>query len=154
MIRLAAALLLLCKPVELRSFVAKSNSKRAMLLEVTPKSLTLRESGAVLWSTGQGGFAVMFADDDSWVAVKGPYPVGSVLIAATRARAKPVWVDPLTALSDEEKKRVPVTDCGVSWFKGWKNTPQTLELTVDQGDAAPLTLYVEPSGRVIRERAR
>lgn len=150
MIALLVALLLDCKPVELRPFTANGNGKRGLTLEVKKTGVTLYEGRAALWSSGQGAFAVMFAADDSWVALKGPYPSGSIVIAPTARGAKPVAVDPLEHLTAEERARIPVTSCGAAWFKGWRNAVKALELTVDQGDAPPLTLHVSPAGAVSR----
>lgn len=151
MLALALAVVLDCKPVEFHPFTARGTTKRQLTLDVTKKGMTLKEKGAVLWTTEQYFFAVMIAEDDSWVAAKGPYPIGSIFIAAAAPGAKPVLVDPMQHLSEDEKKRVPETSCGTSWFGGWKNTPKVLELTVNQGQDAPaLTLRVKPDGSVSR----
>lgn len=147
---LAVSLLLDCKPVEQNPFTARGNTKRGLTLELTKKSMTLREAKAALWTADDYWFAVMFAEDDSWVAVKGPYPVGSIAIAPTSKGAKLTVVDPMEHLSAEERKRIPETSCGTSWFKGWKNTPKALELTVDQGAEKAVTLHVTPDGKVSR----
>jgi hypothetical protein len=135
---LLLALVLTCKPVDQHPFTAKGNTKRGLTLEVKLDRLTLKERDEPLWRTEQSGFAVMFAADDSWVALKGPYPTGVILIAETKKGTPPKTVDPLASLTPEERKRVPQTDCGASWFKAWKNDPKALRLTVDQGEAPPL----------------
>ena len=147
---LAVALLLDCKPVEQNPFTARGNTKRGLTLQLTKKSMSLREGSAQLWSVADYWFAVMFAEDDGWVAVKGPYPTGSIGIAPTSKGAKLTVVDPLQHLTAEEQQRIPETSCGTSWFRGWKNTPKALELSIDQGAEKAVTLHVAPDGRVTR----
>ena len=149
MLALAVALLLDCKPVELNPFTARGTTKRKLTVEVTKKALAVKEGSAVLW-TDQPWFAVMIAEDDSWVALKGPYPIGSIRIAPAVKDARPATVDPLEHLTPEERKRVPETSCGTSWFGGWRNAPGALVLNVNQGESPPLTLYVTPDGKVSR----
>jgi hypothetical protein len=149
-ISLLLALVLDCKPVELLPFKAEGFTRRKVKVEVTKKSVTATAGAAVLWTSDQPPFAVMIAEDDSWIALKGPYPVGSIRIAAAQPGSTLATVDPLEHLTAEERKRVPETSCGTSWFKGWKNTPRRLELTIDQGESPPLTLRVQPDGMVSR----
>ncbi len=150
MIALLLAVVLDCKPVELSAFTARGFTKRKLSVAVTKTSVTVLEDTRPLFTDREPPFAVMIAEDDGWVAMKGPYPVGVVRIAPTVAGAKLAVVDPLEHLSPEERKRVPETSCGTSWFAGWKNTRGTLVLQVSQGDAPQLTLRVKPDGTVSR----
>jgi len=150
MIALLAMLVLECKPVELTPFTATGFTKRKLAVVITKKSVTVTDASGPLFSDVNPPFAVMIADDDGWVAMKGPYPVGSIRIAPTTKGAKLTVVDPLEHLSPEERKRVPETSCGTSWFAGWKNPPAGLLLEVAQGEAPALRLRVKPDGTVSR----
>lgn len=150
MIALFALLVLECKPVELTPFTARGFTKRNVAVAVTKTSVSVTEGGKLLFGDDQPAFAVMIAEDDGWVALKGPYPVGNIRIAPVARDAKFTDLDPLEHLSPEEKKRVPETSCGTSWFDGWQNTRGALVLQVAQGAARPLTLRVKPDGSVSR----
>ena len=147
---LLLAVVLDCKPVELLPFTAQGHTKRGLKVEVTKKGVTVRVGQSVLWSTEGHAFAVMISEEDQWVALKGPYPTGSITIAPATVGAKPVTVDPLAHLTPDERQRVPVTSCGVSWFKGWRNAPRVLLLEVEQGEAPAVMLQVKPDGTVSR----
>jgi hypothetical protein len=149
-IALLVALVLDCKPVELVPFTASGFTRRGITVEVTKKTVTAMAARQVLWTAEQPPFAVMIGEDDSWIAMKGPYPVGEVRIAAATAGAKLISVDPLAHLTPEERQKVPETSCGTSWFKGWRNTPRRLTLEVDQGAAPAVVLKVAPDGVVGR----
>lgn len=150
MISLALAFVISCKPIDLTPFTVKGNTERGLSLSITlDGSRLLDASGELVWATSRFGFKVLFAADDSWVAFKGPYPVGGLVIVRTQKGALPVAVEPMSALSAAEQSRVPITSCGPSWFAGWKSTARGLALTVEQG-GPQLTLYVSPSGALTR----
>lgn len=147
---LLLTLLLLCKPIEPAPFVAKGNTRRALQLSVEEYKLQLTDNKGEVWSHNTTTFKVLFAADDSWVALKGPYPSGEIMIAPTSRDAAVITVSPLQHLTDKEKERVPQTSCGESWFAGWASSKKGLKLTVDQGAEPKLTLYVSPLGLVTR----
>lgn len=144
------ALLLLCKPVEPTPFTAKGNTRRALQLSVEEYKVQLTDNKGEVWSDATTAFKVLFAADDSWVALKGPYPTGDILIAPTTRDAAMITVSPLQHLTDKEKERVPQTSCGEAWFADWASSKKGLKLTVEQGSAPKIFLYVSPLGLVSR----
>ena len=148
---LLLALLLDCKPVELTPYTVKGTTKRNVTVVVTKDAATVKEGATVLFTEASAPFKVLLAADDGWVAMKGPYPIGSIRIAPVQKGAKLTTVDPLEHLTPEERQRVPETSCGTSWFRDWKGTPGELELEVAQGEAKPLVLRVKPDGSVSRK---
>lgn len=148
MLSLALALMLDCKPVE---FKPLSVSQHELALSIDEHSMTLTKGTATLWKDLPGGwFKVLFADDDSWVAMRGPYGVDSIYIVPVTANAKGKSVDPTEHLKPDEKLRVPDTSCGRMWFQEWKSTRRGLELTIAQGQKPAVKLYVSPAGAVTR----
>ncbi|MBL8951021.1 MAG: hypothetical protein JNK82_09610 [Myxococcaceae bacterium] len=150
MVALMLAVVLECKPVELRPYTVKGNTKRGVSVVVTEAAMTVNEGGKVLFTDEHPPFKVLIASDDGWVATKGPYPSGSVQIAPVKEGATLVTVDPLEHLTADERKKVPETSCGTSWFKGWKNEAAALELEVAQDRAPSLKVRVKPDGTVTR----
>jgi len=72
-----------------------------------------------------------------------------VSIAPTKKGAVPVTVDIYAALTDAERQRVEVTDCGPMWLRTWRRLAEGLQLTVEQGKAMPpLVLVVSPTGEL------
>lgn len=144
------ALLLLCKPVEPTPFTAKGNTRRALQLDVGEYKVQLTDNKGEVWSDKTTAFKVLFAADDSWVAMKGPYPSGEVQIAPTTRDAAIISVNPLAHLTDKEKALVPETSCGEAWFSDWASSKKGLKLTIEQGAGPKVTLYVSSLGIVSR----
>ncbi|GEM_PF-3247307 len=144
------ALVLLCKPIDPTPFQAKGNTRRQLLLEVGEYKAQLTDNKGEVWTNDSTAFKVLFAADDSWVAMKGPYPSGSVMIAPTIRDSAVIGVDPMAALTEKEKALVPQTDCGEAWFADWASSKRGLKLTIEQGTGKKVTLYVSPLGVVSR----
>jgi hypothetical protein len=148
MLGLALALVLDCKPVEFKPLTLE---KKGLVLTVGEQSMTLTKGKATLWEHPHGGyFKVLFADDASWVAMRGPYGIDPVFIVSTNANAKGATVDPMEHLRADEKARVPETSCGRMWLQDWKSHRRGLELTIAQGEKPAVKLYVSPAGAVSR----
>ena len=150
MTALLSLLLMMCKPVEPITFVAKGNTRRALQLSVEEYKVQLTDNKGEVWSDRITAFKVLFAADDSWVAMKGPHPVGEILIAPSTRDAAVISVTPLQHLTEKEKALVPQSDCGEAWFADWASSKKGLKLTIDQGSAPKVTLYVSPLGLVSR----
>lgn len=148
--KLLLALLLLCKPTDFKAFTAKGNTRRALQMSVEEFKVQLTDNKGEVWADHLSAYKVLFAADDSWVAMKGPDPVGDVMIAPTSRDAAVITVTPIDHLSEKEKALVPHTDCGEAWFADWSSSRKGLKLTIDQGSAPKVILYVSEVGIVTR----
>ncbi|MFT3841530.1 MAG: hypothetical protein QM723_31370 [Myxococcaceae bacterium] len=148
--KLLVALMLLCGPSEPKPFVAKGNTKRHFELQVEELKVQLSDNNGVVWSNNSRAFQVLFARDDSWVAMKGPDATGDIEIAPTTIDAAVFTVSPLEHLNEKEKSRVPKGNCGDAWFVDWASSPKGLKLTVAQTEGAKVILYVSADGTVSR----
>jgi hypothetical protein len=148
--KLLVALYLLCGPAEPKPYVAKGNTKRSFQLQVEELKVQLSDNNGVVWSNQSSAHKVIFAKDDSWVAMKGPDPTGNIEIAPTTIDAAVFTVSPMEHLSEKEKGRVPKSECGDAWFADWAASPKGLKLTIAQTEGPKVTLYVSADGTVTR----
>ncbi len=148
--KLLLALLVLCGPENPTPFVAKGHTRRGFQLQVEELKVQLSDEKGVVWSNPSRAFQVIFAADDSWVAMKGPDPTGDLEIAPTTLDAAVFTVSPLEHLSEKEKARVPKSECGDAWFAAWASSRKGLKLTIAQSEGPKVTLYVAPDGTVSR----
>ncbi len=139
-----------CTPAPFTPYELKGNGPRQLVLAVGRDATILRDAKGQVWKLPLHSRKVLLAPDESWVAFDAALGSSTVTLVATTRGAKPVHVDVIKPLSDEERSRITVLSCGLAWNAGLVATRAGLRVEIAQQDQPRVVLLVRPEGTISR----